>query len=176
MTREELLTKEEWLRLQVALIRYSGIGSKDSLLSDPLEAALLVAMARQDKDYPYLNQNQFSVLLNKPKKGTLASAKGKLEDKGFCKELSAKERKNLNLPVNRRDKYFRITDRGLRALKDHDRVTAALPGAIMDHVRLGPSYASVINETNGLLNDYLRERFEGARQAGANGPVRRGCR
>jgi DNA-binding PadR family transcriptional regulator len=175
LTREELLTKDEWLRLQIALIRYSELGSKDSPLSDPLEAALLVAIARQGKEYPYLNQNQFGVLLKKPKKGTLASAKGRLEDKGFCKELSAKDREDLKLPVNRRDKYFRITDRGLRALKEHDRVTASLPGAIMDHVRLGPDYASVINETDLLLNQYLKERFEASQLAGAGGPDRRGA-
>jgi hypothetical protein len=165
---EELLRKEEWLRLQIALIRYSELGSKDSPLLDPLEAALLIAIACQGKDYPYLNQNQFGILLKKPKKGTLASAKGKLEDKGFCKELSPNEREDLNLPVNRRDKYFQVTTRCLQALKEHDRITGALPGAIMDHIRLGSGYASVINETAGLLDHYLKERFEAAQQAGAN--------
>lgn len=165
---EKSLTKEEELRLEVTLIRYSELGSKESPVAGPLEAALLIALARQGEDYPYLNQNQFRVLLEKPRKATLSSAKTYLEREKFCRELGDKPKRALGIPVNGRDKYYRITPRGIKALAVHDKVTSALPSAIMDGLRNIPEYRRVLNELERGIAAYLKKRFGAAQETASN--------
>jgi DNA-binding MarR family transcriptional regulator len=154
------ISVDAWLRLRLALIRYSELGAKQSPLKD-LEAPLLIALACQDSDHHcYLNQKQLSSLLKRPKASVLSQTKSKLKQKGFCKELTSAERRQLNLPVNERTKYYRITKQGQKALVLHDKITASLPISVTDQIENMPEYSSVVQAFDKSLQSYLSSKFQ----------------
>jgi hypothetical protein len=121
---------------------------------------VLTAIAVPDgKAFPYLNQHQIATLLQERSEGGISSSITRLLKFLLCREFTRDERLALGVLLDKRMKYYEVTDAGIKALLEYEAVRFALPDEVAKAVHPLPEYQVITEGLSKSIAAVLAQEF-----------------